>query len=94
MIKALTIAALFATPASAQQCGVAVEMSKQLNAKFGEVKVSEGMTAGGKSITQIWANMETGTWTVIALNASGYACLITSGTHWNAFNFEPTGEKL
>ncbi len=71
----------FVQPALAANCAQRDVVVERLESKY-----SERLTAGGlqtsKSIMEVWASDETGTFTVILTHPSGLSCIVASGTHW------------
>lgn len=84
-MKALLIATVCA------QHGTMVE---SLADKYGEQKQSAGLT--NNQVMEVYANNETGTWTVLMVNANGLACMVAAGTIWLTFDpiEEPEGEPM
>lgn len=62
-------------------------MVESLADKYGEQKTGAGLT--GQQVMEVYANEETGTWTVLMVNASGLACMVAAGTIWLTFEPEP-----
>lgn len=95
----LPIAALALLCASAahaqQQCAPAGAMIAKLEGQFGETRRTGG-TVGTEVATDlmvIYANDETGSWTLLRLNANGTACMISSGMNWMDLSpTEPEGD--
>lgn len=72
------------TPAYAQQgqaCGNFLQMREQLKSEYGEEEVSFGM-AGPTSLVLLFASRDGKTWTLLALDPSGRACVIAGGRDW------------
>tara|TARA_R110002110_G_scaffold37601_2_gene124019 strand:- start:1162 stop:1446 length:285 start_codon:yes stop_codon:yes gene_type:complete len=92
MKRILMIAALSAaliSPAFAQQaliCAPPAKWKTDLKAKYGEVPVIAGM--GGARPFLIFANLETGTWSMLGFKP-GVACLVGAGT---SFELIPLGD--
>lgn len=63
-------------------------MVENLADKYGEQKTSAGLT--GQQVMEVYANPETGTWTVLMVNAEGLACMVAAGTIWLTFESEAT----
>lgn len=79
MIRAAVIACLFGAPAVAQsQCAPHVDVVAGLAKGYGESLVATGMI-DNRHIMQTFANLEKGTWTIIAVDVDGIACLVMSG---------------
>jgi len=71
----------FTTPAGAQQACFDYDVARErLTGKYGETIVAVRTSEDGSTGLELWANEETGTWTILAVPAgSGLACLVTSG---------------
>lgn len=99
-MKSLMLAAVVAmTAASAfaqtRQCVERETATTYLAEKYGESVQGIGMMPGGL-VMEIWANVETGTWTVVSTQADGMTCLIASGDAFERMDKEasPTGLRL
>lgn len=87
------LAAVIAIPAVAQEnCAAFPEVASALVAKYGEGIVGQGLYQG--TILQMWANPETGTWTIVIVRPDGIACIPASGDNWEAVEPEPAGLRL
>jgi hypothetical protein len=97
LIRALALVAALAAPAcahAAPACAPSAEVIARLADKYGETLQAEGLR-GGTSIVQIYANAETGTWTVLDVGVSGLACMISAGEAWSGpLPQEPAGDDL
>lgn len=60
---------------------------------FGEVRQSIGLS-GNNTIVEVYANLETGSWTILSTNASGLACMVASGAYFSILHEELQGEAL
>jgi hypothetical protein len=69
---------LAATAAQGQACNTSSEVYSTLAERFGESRQSYGLTPGGL-LMEVWANGDTGTFTVILTRADGVSCAIASG---------------
>ena len=70
---------LLATAAGAQGvCGSQDQFVKGLAQQYGEETRFTALSNGGRLI-QIFVNAETGSWTAIAINPDGSACMIDAG---------------
>lgn len=69
-------------------------MVENLADKYGEQKTNAGLT--GQQVMEVYANPETGTWTVLMVNANGLACMVAAGEIWLTFEPEtaPVGEPM
>ena len=80
MVAGRLMLALFAitSPAFAQdQCGPTVAAIETLSTRFGEGYRSGGLADG--ILVQMFANPQTGTWTVLATDPRGFSCVIAAG---------------
>lgn len=79
-MKALAlIAILAATPALANPaCNTREEMQRVLTEHYGEHVVGQGINARGL-LMQVWANEETGSWTITLTTPDGRSCLMNGG---------------
>ena len=83
------LAALFAFPAIAQQrCGPTPQAEHLLTTKYGETivdfqEVEHPKKPGIRIQIQVWANLETGTWTLIGRGADGFSCLFGEGQNYD-----------
>lgn len=92
-MKALLALLLTTSAATAQTlCDQHDTLVTALADKYGEQKQSAGLT--NNQVMEIYANNETGTWTVLMVNANGLACLVAAGTIWLTFEQEPEGEPM
>ncbi len=73
-----------APPAHAQiACGPRAEVIKQLSEKYGETRRSLGLI-GSNAVVEVYANADTGTWTIIQTNPQGLSCMMSAGEGWQA----------
>lgn len=80
---ALTLTAVIATPAAAQQgpqCAARDAVLERLSSTYHEEPVSLGITATG-SLLEVLASPE-GSWTIIITVPGGPTCLVSSGEGW------------
>jgi hypothetical protein len=73
---------------SAPQCGPREQVLSVLATKFNETRRSIGLAANAQVI-EIFANAESGTWTITVSLPDGATCLVASGS-----NFETLSEEL
>ena len=71
--------AALATP----QCAPREQVLPVLQQKYAEVRQGIGL-AGNTQVVEIFANAETGTWTITASRPDGLMCLVASGDHFEA----------
>lgn len=81
---------LVASLVNAQQnnCGPTDEVYAGLSARWGEARISSGMDSRGANV-EIFANVETGTWTLLATLPNGMSCQIGAGGDFERFQPEP-----
>lgn len=81
------IALATVSAANAQMvCGKRAEIIKQLESKYGETRQSLGLQQG-RGIVEIYANNETGSWTILVTDPRGTSCLLAAGE-----SFEEAGD--
>lgn len=68
---------------SASQCGPREAVLTQLERRYGEARQALGLSANN-AVVELYANTETGTWTIVGTFASGATCLIASGEAYQA----------
>lgn len=79
---------IFAAVAFAQSnCATRTVVLERLVNGYGETRQSVGV-ASNDTIVEIFASMETGTWTILVTTASGLTCFVASGQ-----NFEHVPEE-
>lgn len=89
-MKALLIAAAamaLAMPAYAQ-CGLRDAFVMALDEMRGEERRSIGITPDNK-IMEFYANLETGSWTVLLITVDGIACIVGHGASYSEFGSAP-----
>ena len=96
-LLAIASAVLFAFPAFAQQqqnCGPRPAVIAALKDRFGESVQSMGINNG--VVFEMWANVETGTWTILMTLPDGMSCIPADGNGFERIDSEvsPTGARL
>ena len=66
------------TPSS--QCAPRADVLQALGSKYGEARRAIGI-AGQTNVMELFANPETGTWTITATAPNGSMCLLASGSN-------------
>jgi len=87
MFRAIILAALIALPTashSAPKCGPRDEAVKILKDKYGETQQYVGLTEDGSAVIEMYANRETGTWTLVVTGPTGKMCLVETGQEFHA----------
>lgn len=85
----ITIALTQAATAQARNCAAREVAIDTLATKYGEARQSIGLSAGG-AIVEVFASIETGTWTITATSPDGVTCLMASGRGFDRPNEEMT----
>lgn len=82
LTSALCVAAALIVPAAAQaqgqNCGNREMVVERLTTKYGESRQSIGMAPKGR-VVEVYASVETGTWTITVTMPNGITCLVASG---------------
>lgn len=76
---------LIADAAAAQtgaNCAQRDQVVAQLTKNHGETRQAVGLSAG--QIIELYANNETGSWSIIATRATGLSCLVAAGRAFEA----------
>lgn len=60
----------------------------RLAAQYGENRQAAGL-AGPDRLVELFASIETGSWTLVVTAPSGIACLLGAGEHFLRFEAEP-----
>ena len=81
----LAATATASLPAHAQDmiCGKRQNIIKQLEAKYGETARVMGFSRGA-GVVEVYANDESGSWTILVTNPTGTACLMAAGEAFEA----------
>lgn len=77
-------------------CGPREAIIEQLADKYQEQLQSLGLGPEGKEVVEVYANLETGTWTLLSSKADGsVSCVIATGSDWeqNVQPLDPPGRK-
>lgn len=77
-----------AAPAQQAPCGPRDAVVAQLAAKYGESRRSVGLAANN-TVVEVYASVQTGSWTITVTTAQGMTCLVASGQH-----FQPVEDDL
>ncbi len=87
-----TLLALTPAHAAAAQCTSRANMVQQLNERYGESSQSIGLTPSGETL-ELFADPETGTWTILLSFADGTSCMMAAGTDYQYLN-NPAGSRV
>ena len=68
-----------ARPQALARCGDAAAIADHLVTRYHEAPLFEGLDGGGNTVTLLFANPATGTWTLLRVHPDGTACMIAAG---------------
>lgn len=94
-VIAAALAVFMASPVMGQeQCGVRTELTAWLSEEYGETMQSAGIMPSG-SVFETWANVETGTFTVL-LTEGATSCMVIAGNGFARVDEDPApqGERM
>lgn len=77
-VFATALLAPLAAQAQGQNCGTRDLVVERLTTKYGESRQSIGMAPKGR-VVEVFASLETGTWTITVTMPNGITCLVASG---------------
>ncbi len=87
----VTALALLASPIAAQpSCAPFSTIDGHLSEKYGETVQATGAINGGVAML-VYANTQTGSWTVVIVQPNGLACMRAAGADY-AYPAMPSGE--
>lgn len=93
-VLALATAAIMPTTvlAQGQNCSNRDQVVERLASKYGESRQSIGMAPKGR-VVEVYASLETGTWTITVTMPNGITCLVASGQSYESLEepVEPAG---
>lgn len=72
-----------AIPSAPRLCYDYREIARQLGASYEEAPVSLGLQSNG-NLLQVFASAKSGTWTIVSLTPSGFACVLAAGRGWES----------
>jgi hypothetical protein len=64
--------------------------------RYGETRQGMGLVSPSNNVMEIWANLETGSWTLTATSPGGPTCLVASGDGYQIVTeaLPPMGEDM
>ena len=73
-----------ASPVAANNCGERDTVVERLETKFSEQLAMGGLqnTQRTQSVMEVWASVETGTFTVLLTDPNGISCIVAAGTDY------------
>ena len=87
LTSALFLGAAFAAPVHAQMqnCAAHADVVERLAAGYGESRQSIALGANN-TVVEVFASIETGTWTITVTTPGGPTCLVAAGQAYQAVN--------
>ena len=94
-VLGVVVAAMLPATAMAQgqqNCSSRDQVVERLASKYGESRQSIGMAPKGR-VVEVYASLETGTWTITVTMPNGITCLVASGQSFENLDepVEPAG---
>jgi len=79
-LAAITVLLVLMTPAAYAEpsCGPRATVIAHLSENFGESRQTIGMADGG-NVIEVFASIETGSWTITVTMPNGMTCLVAAG---------------
>lgn len=81
---AAAVAVIYAVPVwgqGQQNCNTRAAVIETLASKYGESRQSIGLAPQGRVI-EVFASLETGTWTITVTQPNGITCMVASGNSY------------
>ena len=79
-------------PAQVNNCAPRPMVLERLSDRFGETRQSIGLDGSGVQV-EVFANEQTGTWTIILTNPHGLSCVVSAGESFERLHEElPAGD--
>ena len=92
LFAAISLTALLALPAyAAPECASSQDVYDIMSGNYGESRQSAALSDRGY-LVEVWANTETGTWTIIATSAEGVSCVVDQGAGFEIVEADPAGD--
>jgi hypothetical protein len=82
------IPAVAQSQTAAQNCGPRDVVIMALAERYGEGRQGIGL-GGNQQVVEIFANLDTGTWTITVTLPTGIMCLVASGQSYESLSEEP-----
>lgn len=86
-IGVLLIATHHAFAEGSQNCAERTQVVQRLAEGYGETRQSIGLGAGNR-VVEVFASIETGTWTITVTHPNGITCMVASGQAFETINEE------
>ncbi len=84
----LLLCATYAFGQGARQCGPREDVVSVLGDRYGESRQSIGLGTSGQ-VMEVFASLETGTWTITVTLPTGLTCLMASGQSFETLSEAP-----
>ena len=93
--SAVLVATQFAQAQNRPNCAERATVVARLAEGYGEARQSIGL-APNNAVVEVFANEETGTWTITVTMPNGTTCLVASGQAYEELDedLKPTGHSL
>ena len=85
ILAAVALIVPFAAQAQSRNCANRELVVERLAGKYGESRQSIGMAPQGR-VVEVFASLETGTWTITITMPNGITCLMASGQSFEALD--------
>jgi phosphosulfolactate phosphohydrolase-like enzyme len=95
LITAAVLAITATTAAAQSNCAERVMVVERLAERYGEMRQAIGLGANN-SVIEVFANLESGSWTITVTMPNGTTCLVASGQSFELIEGEltPQGTAL
>ena len=81
---------LFTNSAEAQTaCGPRERVLHHLSEQYRETRQALGLRDGAEDALEVFASLETGTWTILATSPDGLTCILAHGIAFEVFREAP-----
>ena len=88
LLLSTALAVLLPLSVSAQVCAPRETAVQYLGLDYGETRQAVGLDSGG-SMVEVFANIATGSWTIILTDTDMVSCLVASGGNYEGTPTEP-----
>lgn len=92
-VGALLLTAQQLDAQSGGNCAAHAAMVEQLASRYGETRQAIGLAAGNQ-VVEVFASLETGTWTITVTQASGLSCMVAAGEGFERLDEGLTPAKM
>ena len=94
LAPALAFGSVSSATAQGQNCAARDSVLDRLAERYGESRQSIGMAPQGR-VVEVFASLETGTWTITVTTPNGVTCLVASGQSYESLDepLQPAGVR-